>query len=103
GLDEAWLRDFAGREKENALDARLRAFAAWLLCVEYVHDLRRLPHLVSLQRLAELPKPLVSVATELLSQLRAQHGDAYARLANDVETFVAAELEQMSADDLGDI
>lgn len=103
GLDQQWIQDFAPGGRTDRLNDLLDAFGAWLLCVEYVHDLKRPPHLKSLQRLKDLQKPLVKKASELLDQLRAQHGDTYVRMADEVESFLAAELRVMTAEDLGHI
>ncbi len=108
GLDEQWMRAFLPRRRSGAggadsVDDLLAALGAWLLCVEYVHDLRRPPRHPSLQRLKGLAKPLVNTTRELLDQLRSQHGDAYAKKAHEVEAFLAAELEQMTADDFGPV
>ncbi len=103
GVDRAWFEQFGNDSRLSPLENLLGGLGAWLLCVEYVHDLKRPPYLASLQRLRELTPPLVKSCGELLSQLRAQHGDAYARLADEVESFVGGELSQMTADDLGHI
>ncbi len=109
GLDEAWVTEFAPPRSIRAGQSRhsvaevLDALGAWLLCVEYVHDLKRPPHLQSLHRLRELPKPLVKKVSELLDQLRSQEPDAYVRLAEEVESFLAGELEVMTAEDLGHV
>jgi hypothetical protein len=103
GLDDAWLGAFGHDTHLSELDNLLGALGAWLLCVEYVHDLRRPPHLPVLAPLRALPAPVVSVCSSILTELRANHGDAYARLADEVESFLSAELKEMTPDDLGHI
>lgn len=39
----------------------------------------------------------------MVDQLRDRFADAYARLADEVESFVSEELRQMAAEDLGQI
>lgn len=101
GLDEAWLRRFApdAAHLEQVLDAA----GAWLLSVEYVHDLRRPPVLEALQALRELGAPIVKTCRHILEQLRARFPEAYAERADEAESFVAEELRSMTAEDLGQI
>ena len=74
-------------------------FCVWM----YVHDLRRLPHLPSLVRLKALSPALVKSCSDILNQVREKHWNAYERLAMEVESFLTAELAQMTAEDLGSI
>ena len=103
GMDEAWVRFYGEDENLKPLDNVLDALAAWILCVEYVHDLRRPAHLEPLRRLRALSPALVKSCVELVSQLRRDNGDAYARRANEVESFLSEELKAMTPDDLGQI
>ncbi|MDI1434931.1 BREX-6 system phosphatase PglZ [Polyangium sorediatum] len=103
GMDEAWIGEWRADAKTSPLDHVLDAFGAWLLCVEYVHDLRRLPHVEKLRRLRDLPPPIVKTCVEMLAVLRSQQGDAYARRADEVEGSIAAEIAAMTPDDLGQI
>ncbi|MBI4818905.1 MAG: BREX-6 system phosphatase PglZ, partial [Deltaproteobacteria bacterium] len=105
GLDEPWVRQFTPERADTPLRLPevLSAAGAWLLSVEYVHDLRRPPHLEALMRLRDLDAPIVRACRGVVEQLRARHPDAYVRLADEVESFVAAELRLMSAEDLGQV
>lgn len=103
GIDDAWFQQFAPEGASARLDQVLAATGAWLLCAEYVHDLRRPPYLEALQRLRDLPPAVVKVCRQMVDQLRDRFGDAYARLADEVESFVAEELRQMTAEDLGQV
>lgn len=103
GMDDAWIELFGDSDKRWGLDSTLTALAAWTLCVEYVHDLKRPPYLTPLKRLRDLSPPIVKACTDLVAQLRRDHGDAYAKLANEVEGFLAEELKAMTPDDLGHI
>lgn len=103
GMDDEWLAFASGEPQSSPLDRVLSAFAAWVLCVEYVHDLRRDPHLASLVRLKALSTALVSACMSLAAQLRKHHPDAYVRLADEVESTLDLELQRMTPDDLGKI
>ena len=78
------------------------AQAGWLMCVEYVHDLKRPPHLEELQPLTKLTKPLLKTCQNLIEQLRQQHS-TYIELAQQVEFWINDELEAMQPEDLGKI
>jgi len=103
GMDDAWVEFFGEDKNLKPLDNVIDALAAWILCVEYVHDLRRPAHLTPLRRLRDLSAPLVRSCTDLVVQLRRDNGDAYARRADEVESFLAEELKAMTPDDLGQI
>ncbi len=103
GMDEAWIGSWAKDTNTPHFDHIIDALGGWLLGVEYVHDLRRPPHMEKLLRLRDLSPPFVKACAELIGALRAQHPDAYARRANDVESEVAAEIAAMTPDDLGHI
>ena len=103
GMDDSWV-EFYGEDKNlKPLDNVIDALAAWLLCVEYVHDLKRPAHLKPLQRLRDLSAALVKSCSDLVVQLRRDSGDTYARRADDVESFLAEELKAMTPEDLGQI
>jgi hypothetical protein len=103
GIDDAWINVFKKPPPTNSFDDLLTAVGAWLLSVEYVHDLRRPPHIERLKPLAGISKQLVKSCCDLVNQLRRDHGDAYVALADEVEGSLADELEQMEAEDLGSI
>lgn len=103
GMDEAWVDIFGRAEAKDTLESTLSALAAWVLCVEYVHDLKRAPHLPPLQRLRDLSAPLVKASADLVAAVRRDGGDAYARMADEVEGFLAEELKIMTPEDLGQI
>lgn len=105
GMDAAW-RAFIGGDGGAAtdrLDPLAEALAAWLLCVEYVHDLRRTPHLPQLQPLKVLSKPLVERCGTLVDRLRREQPERYAALADEVEPRLADEVAHIRAEDLGHI
>lgn len=103
GLDPAWIPVARKDQPDRTLDRLLTALAAWALCVEYVHDLRRPPHESRLQPLRNLSTPLVNACRELVALVRRDGGDAYERIADDVGARLAAEFALMTPDDLGQI
>ncbi len=103
GMDTAWEAFYQGDAKAKPLDRILHQLGGWILSVEYVHDLRRPAHNEHLRRLKSLSIPLVKACGDLCAQIRRDHGDAYERLANEVEGFLEEELSTMTADDLGQI
>lgn len=101
GMDAAWRR-FMGDGEDN-LTALAGALAGWVLCVEYVHDLRRQPHLAALVPLVRLARPLLDRCRALVESLRTEHPDRYVVLADAVEPHLRDELPHIHADDLGRI
>ncbi len=106
GMDPAWLGFFdaapSSSPRERLPDVA-GALVGWLLCVEYVNDLSRLPHLDELRRLRELSPPLIKACGGLVGRLREKHPESYASLADEMELRLAKELESMSPEDLGRI
>jgi hypothetical protein len=102
GMDDAW-ESFYPDAEAKPLERVLHQLGAWALAVEYVHDLRRPAHDDRLRRLRGLSPPLVKACVDLVMQLRRDNGDAYARIADEVEGFLSDELDAMSPDDLGQI
>jgi hypothetical protein len=103
GMDDSWIELYGEDKSARPLDNALDALAAWLLCVEYVHDLKRPAHLVPLQRLRALSPPVVKACCDLVAQVRRDHPDAYERLADEVEGRMVEELQAMTPEDLGRI
>lgn len=100
GMDEQWIAFAADK---RPYEQTICALGAWLLCVEYVHDLRREPYLDDLKRLKQLTAPLVKVSIGLLVQLRKQYPAEYEKIADETETMLAGELAQMKPEDLGHV
>lgn len=103
GLDDAWLDLFRVGPQRGMLDPVLRALEAWILCVEYVHDLRRPAHRPELQRLRELSPQLVKACRDLVARVRTEWGDAYERIADEVAAIFADEMKGMAPEDLGEV
>lgn len=103
GMDEAWERFYAGEREARPLDRLLHQLGGWVLAVEYVNDLRRPAHDEHLRRLRSLSAPLVKACCDLAARLRKDSADAYERMADEVEGFLAEELAAMTPDDLGQI
>lgn len=102
GMDDAWIEALPSNES-GQLDLLLEALKAWILCVEYVHDLKSEPHRVDLRRLGALSPPLVKACRELVEKVRRDSGDAYERMADEVAGLFADELQAMAPEDLGQI
>ncbi|ACC80910.1 BREX-6 system phosphatase PglZ [Nostoc punctiforme] len=100
GMNTAFVCFFHGDTPLSFLDLG-ETFAAWLMCVEYVHDLTRPPHLDALQPLAQLSLPLRKTCKQLVEYLRKRHPDIYAAKAAIVESHLEQELNQISPEDLG--
>ena len=81
----------------------LEAWVGWLLCVEYVFDLKRSPVLKELQGILKLSAPLKKTCASLLEMLRKQTPDRYRQFANQTEAVIERDLEGGSADELGRI
>ncbi len=103
GMDDAWVEFHGGDEKQKPLDKVLGALAAWIMSVEYVHDLQRPPNLQPLRRLRELSPPVVRACCDLVAQVRRDNGDAYVVMADEVEAFLAEELKAMTPEDFGEV
>lgn len=101
GMDATWLTFFGSDPKATPLFNACAALVGWLLCVEYVHDLTRSPHLAELARLRDLSPPLVKACLGLVQHLRERYPDAYASLADETELHLHEELPQIRAEDLG--
>lgn len=101
GMDEAWSRFYGSDPSTQKLESLVGAFGAWLLCVEYVHDLARVPHVEPLKPLRDLSPQLRSACIDVVRQLRARHPDRYATLADEVERHLHEELPAIRPEDLG--
>ena len=103
GLDTNFVKFYHG-ESLPSFQELGEIFAAWLMCVEYVHDLTRSPHLEALQPLQSLSSPLVKTCGQLIHHLRQRLPDYYERIARTVEeTSLKLELDVIRPEDLGKI
>ncbi len=102
GMDEAWTRYYPSAQR-STFDGLVHQLGAWILAVEYVHDLRRPPHDPNLLPLKSLSAPLVKACCDLAARIRRDNADAYERMANEVEEFFKTELAAMTPEDLGQI
>jgi hypothetical protein len=73
------------------------------MCMEYVHDLTRAPHLPDLQRLTALSGPLRENGDRLIRHLRDRHAPSYTTIANAVEIRLEEEFKHIGPEDLGKI
>ncbi|MCA9678855.1 MAG: BREX-6 system phosphatase PglZ [Myxococcales bacterium] len=105
GIDAVWLRTPTAPSATAAehASAMARDIAGWALCVEFVHDLRRHPADEQLAALRSLARPAVAACQQLARHLRERHSVEYARIADDIEPTLDAEVRQATAADLGKI
>lgn len=102
GADDAFARFYLGNVPTSYLDL-VDVLAAWLMCVEFVQDLRRAPRLQALLPLKTLPPGTVQTCREAIARVREHHPTAYAESAPNVEAHLEAELSDALAEDLGSI
>lgn len=109
GLPVAW-REASSPTRRTGLQSdkgRLRAedaafvVASWVLCVEYVDDLRREPVDPRLSTIKALPRPVIDACRELAAHLRNRHQAFYERTADETEASLVEEVETALAEDLG--
>ena len=108
GIDESWyarssVANAPGRSATEQAGDLASQIAGWAMCVEFVHDLRRLPVDEWLLALKHLPKPAVTACQKLTSHLRERHAATYARIADDHEEQLESEVRGSTAGDLGKI
>ncbi|MCU0565449.1 MAG: BREX-6 system phosphatase PglZ [Oculatellaceae cyanobacterium Prado106] len=102
GIDDTFFT-FYLNQPADSFNAIADTCTAWLMCVEYVHDLTRLPHCPELQPLKSLSAPLRKTCDRLLNHLRQRHPDIYAEKAAIVEVRLDPELSAILPEDLGKI
>lgn len=116
GLPDAWptveRRSWA-QDVDLALPAEQRATEAkrrladlattWVLCVEYVYDLKRPPKAAQLERASGLARPLIEICQATAEHLRRAATTYYMRLADDVEDQIDLERTSGAPDELGRI
>ena len=100
GMDTAFLQFFNGGAAPTFNNVA-EACAGWLMCVEFVHDLGRPPHLGALQPIARLAAPLGKTCARLVAHLRTHHPDTYAMLADGTESILQSEFDAMHPEDFG--
>lgn len=104
GMTAPWMTFVrSGDTQSRSYNVLTDALASWILCVEYVDDLTRVPHLEELRPLSQLPRAIISTCRELAHSLREQHPDAYESRADQAESHLGDELRQIRPEDLGRI
>ena len=103
GMNKVWVARIGEKSGCSGLDGVKEALASWLLCVEYVDDLARTPHLDELKPLKELPQNIVKACTGFVTEIRSQHADIYEKIAERVEEYLDDELPHIEPEDLGRI
>ena len=102
GIDQTFLNFFLSGESLSHQNLG-NALAGWLMCVEYVHDLKCSPHLDELKSLADLSKPLRDNCERLIAYLRQQHEQTYVEQSDYTESRLQLELNAIAPEDLGQI
>jgi PglZ domain len=102
GMDGAFQTFYRHPSALSFIDLS-ETFAAWLMSIEYVHDLARSPYLDALKPLKQLSTPLKQTCDRLIDHLRERHPEAYENLARQVEGFLEEELKDVLPEDLGKI
>lgn len=93
GVDAQWFQTLPGL---------VEATIGWLLCVEFVHDLRRPPLHPDLLRLKPLPEKTVQRCQQEAARLRQQQAERYRGWALSIEQWLD-QRETTTAKDLGKI
>lgn len=102
GLPPRWREVALPPDARHARDLAF-GFASWVLCVEYVDDLKRAPVSEHLHEAAALPRPLREACRQLAEHLRERHPAFYRRTADETEALLADEVDHARAEDLGRI
>ncbi|MFM7425262.1 MAG: BREX-6 system phosphatase PglZ [Elainella sp.] len=102
GISDEFIQLFYGTTALAVQDLA-EAFAAWLMCVEYVNDLTRLPHLEDLKPLRQLSTVLQKTCSQLIHHFRQRYPDTYESMAAIVESRLEQELQAIRPEDLGKI
>jgi hypothetical protein len=100
GMPGDWQETFAQVARAKASEIAF-VVAGWALCVEYAHDLNRPPLDPRLRATAGLPAPLVESCRLLCAHLRARHPAFYSGISDDTAGWLAEEVAQARAEDLG--
>ena len=109
GIDHPFLSFYLQAKPATAQSATCsftdlsEAFCAWLMCVEYVHDLQRDPTQPALKPLKRLSKPLVAECDRLIRHLRDRHPTSYITIADATESRLSEEFATLRPQDLGKI
>lgn len=102
GINQEFLDFYLNHENISFIGLG-EAWVAWLMSVEYVHDLNRLPHLEILKPIKQLSQPLRKTCEKLIKYLRDRHPETYAAKALITETHLEEEFLRISPEDLGKI
>ena len=78
-------------------------FSAWILCVEYVNDLTREPHIPQLKPVRQLPKRQKENCLKLVDYFRTRHPQEYISYAMITESRIQDEIDAIAPEDLGHI
>jgi hypothetical protein len=102
GLPARWRDTTLSHSSPRAEDIAFTA-ASWVLCVEYVDDLKRSPVSQHLSGARELPRAVIDTCRTIATHLRERHASFYKRTAEETEALLADEVDVAKAEDLGRI
>ena len=103
GLPSSWRDTTLPPSRPRAEDVAFAA-ASWVLCVEYVDDLKRLPVNRHLTGARNLPRSIIDTCRGIAAHLRAErHASFYERTADETEALLADEVAAAKAEDFGKI
>ncbi|HMA92702.1 MAG TPA: BREX-6 system phosphatase PglZ [Polyangiaceae bacterium] len=101
GLNAAWRRFRIGTAELNR--SRMASLvASWLMCVEFVHDLREAPSTAELLVLTKLG-PYAKECCRVAALVRDRHPEVYESLANETQDYLTEERTSHHAGALGSI
>ena len=93
GLPSDWRETALPPSLPRAEDIAFAA-ASWVLCVEYVDDLKRIPVNRHLTGARHLPRPIIDTCRGIAAHLRGErHAGFYERTADETEALLADEVE----------
>lgn len=95
--------DWPARQGATRRADVLFAVISWALCVEFVKDLSRAPHMPLLKAVNRLPDGLIKACRALVEHLRAHHRVTYERIADETVRHIEPERRRAQAEDLGSI
>jgi hypothetical protein len=104
GLPAEWQQQTLGPSSPSQSSNDLSfLITSWVLCVEYVHDLKRPPVSPMLQSAPDLPLGVIESCRQLATHLRERHTAFYERTADSTEALMVDEVQAARAEDLGKI
>jgi hypothetical protein len=100
GLPASWRETTLPPSRLRAEDVAFVA-SSWVLCVEYVDGLKRVPVSALLLAACDLPRTVIDTCRRVAAHLREHHENFYERTADETEALLADEVDAAKAEDLG--